>query len=60
MFKVNNKTLERGQELRQCCRSGVFTVNLEHISQLFPSFFVDFEQVNVSLAVGFFLYFTHC
>ena len=29
-------------------RSGVFIVNFEHISHLFPSVFVvDFEQVNV-------------
>ena len=42
MFKVNNKTPERCH-LR---RSGVFIVNFEHISHLFPSAFVV-EQVNV-------------
>ena len=58
MFKVNNKTIDRGQERRQCRRSAVFIVNFEHISHLFP--FSNFEQVNTSLAVGFFCMFTHC
>ena len=60
MFKVNNrntratckicskltiKTPERGQG--QWRRSGVFIVNIEHISHLSSALIVNFEQVNV-------------
>ena len=42
LFKVNNRSTTK---LRL---SGVFTVNVEHISHLFLASVVDFKQVNVS------------
>ena len=44
MFKVNNKDTRTTSERR---RSGVFIVNVEHISQYFSISIVNFEQVNV-------------
>ena len=40
MFKVNNKDTI----MMSMTSFGVFIVDLEHISHLFPSFTVDFEQ----------------
>ena len=45
MFKVNNKIRER----HHWHRSDVFTVNFEHVSNLFSCVsVVDFEQIKVS------------
>ena len=42
MFKINSK------DRRHCCRSGIFIVNFEHISQLVVASvsIVNFKQVN--------------
>ena len=43
LFKINIEILEKGMKYR----SGVFIVNIEHISQRFSVSIVYFEQVNV-------------
>ena len=63
LFKFNIKNIRKRCEIcsrltiktpkrRHWPRSGVFIVNFEHMSNLFPNVsIVDFEQVNVSWAV---------
>ena len=50
MCEICSKLTIKTPERRQWHRSGVFIVNFEHISHLFPSvsIVVDFQQVNVS------------
>ena len=46
MFENNSKLTKKISERRHRHRSGVFTVNFQHISKIVLVFIVVFEQVN--------------
>ena len=46
MFENNSKLTKKISERRHRRRSGVFTVNFQHISKIVLVFIVVFEQVN--------------
>ena len=51
-LEIRPKLTIKKPDQRQWRRSGIFTVNFEHISHLFCSaFIVDFEQVSVEVVL---------
>ena len=60
MFGICSELTIKRPERRQRRRSGVFIVNLEHMSQIFGGVsVVDLEQVNVGWAFYLFSVFIH-